>query len=270
MNEVVLNETFTALWRGRDPFEEIGRIEGEVFRKVKSRRTFRFELEGSGYFAKVHHGVGWAEIFKNLLQFKRPVLGARNEFAALKLLARLGVDTMTPCAYGERGRNPAKRDSFLVTAELAGMISLEDYCRDWFKTPPPFRRKAGLIRRLALTAGTMHRNGLNHRDCYICHFLLDPETVDSSCPRLYVIDLHRAEIRTRVPFHYQVKDVAGLYFSAMDLGLTRRDLYRFMKSYSGAAHLRETLRHDRILWRSVERAARRLYRKEFRKEPPRF
>ncbi len=260
-SNVVLDPFFARLWRDTDPFAEVERLEGEEFRRVKTRRTFRFELQGRGFFAKVHHGVGWREIFKNLLQWKRPVLGAENEFRALNFLHQLGVDTMTPCAFGLRGGNPAKLESFLITAELAGMVSLEDYCREWAENPPPFRRKKRLLRQVARMAGTMHRAGLNHRDCYICHFLLDLSTADDDVPRLYVIDLHRAEIRRRVPRRYLVKDVAGLYFSAMDAGLTWRDKLRFIRYYTN----RPLRSMKKRFWRDVERAACALYRKEERK-----
>lgn len=262
-----LDPVFSREWEGKDPFAELEKTEGEIFRQVKSRRTFRFEVAGRGYFAKVHRGVGWREIFKNLLMGKKPVLGAANEYRAIRRLELLGLDTMTIAAYGCRGWNPAKLESFLVTAELLDMVSLEDYCHDWRENPPPFRRRAALTAALAETAGTMHRGGVNHRDCYLCHFLLDHATEETPLPRLYVIDLHRAEIRPAVPFRYRVKDVAGLYFSAMDCGLTRRDLYRFMKNYTGRT-LRETLRDDRHFWRRVERAARKLYAKEFNRPAP--
>ena len=38
---VKLDPFFTQLWQGRDPFAEVEKIEGEVFRHVKTRRTFR-------------------------------------------------------------------------------------------------------------------------------------------------------------------------------------------------------------------------------------
>jgi len=266
MKQIVdLSPEFEAAWRGRDPFDAAFALEGEVFRKIKSRRTFRFELNGNGYFAKLHRGVGWREIVKNLLMGKRPVLGARNEYEALALLHRVGVDTMTARAYGCRGGNPAKLDSFLITAELKDMTSLEDLCRDWPKNPPPPRFRQALTRRLSSMAKTMHGAGLNHRDCYLCHFLLDNATREDELPRLYVIDLHRAEIRSRIPYRYRVKDVAGLYFSSMDIGLTRRDRFRFMKIYSGKT-LRETLRDDGAFWRDVDFTALKLYRKESRKQ----
>ena len=66
-DHIDLAPEFAAAWKGRDPFEAVSELEGEVFRKVKSRRTFRFEFGGNGYFAKIHHGVGWREIIKNWL-----------------------------------------------------------------------------------------------------------------------------------------------------------------------------------------------------------
>lgn len=247
MNEIFLNDIFTELWHGLDPIAEADKLDGEVFREVKTRRTFRFELNGCGYFAKIHKGVGWREILKNLFQMKMPVLGASNEYHAIRLLEKLGVSTMTPAAYASRGTNPAGIESFLITEELTEVISLEDYCRDWENSPPSFHEKNALIRELARTAAAMHDNGLNHRDCYICHFLLKKST-----GKLHVIDLHRAQIRKRIPYRYRVKDTAGLYFSAMDCGLTRRDLLRFIAVYG---------RRTPEFWRDVSTTAEKLYRK---------
>ena len=266
MNECFLDETFKRVWHGRHPFDAVSAIEGQLFRNVKTRKTFRFELENRAYFAKVHHGVGWREIFKNLFQLKLPVLGAANEYRALRKLESLGIDTMTPCAYGSYGWNPAALRSFLVTAELADTVSLEDYCRNWDTHPPAFREKTALIARVGEMAGAMHRNGLNHRDCYICHFLLERTTAGTHSPRLHVIDLHRAQLRRRTPYRYAVKDTAGLWFSAMDAGLTRHDCLRFIRAYSGKK-LREAWQHDRRFWHDVDRTARKLYRKVHGRAP---
>lgn len=260
---IFLNEQFEKQWHGKNPFVEAFRLEGEVFRSVKSRRTFRFELDGKGYFAKIHHGIGWREILKNLLRFKKPVLGARNEYEAIRWLEKLGVATMTPVAFGERGTNPATQESFIITEELTDTVSLEDFCRDWQKSPPPFKLKTALVDYLANVSRILHRNGMNHRDYYICHFLLDVSTPWENGIRASLIDLHRAQLRSRTPRRWVVKDVAGLYFSAMDSGLTQHDLFRFMKVYSGMP-LRATLQRDAGFWHSVERTAQRLYEKQQR------
>jgi len=232
-------------------------LEGEIFRSVKTRRTFRFELNGKSYFAKIHHGIGWGEIFKNVLQFKMPVLGARNEYEAIRRLETLGVATMKVAAFGKRGWNPAKIQSFILTDELVDTISLEDFCRDWPTSPPPFDLKLALIRYVAEVSRTLHRNGVNHRDYYICHFLLRPKRLPAIQAPL--IDLHRAQLRRKTPRRWAVKDVAGLYFSAMKIGLTARDRLRFVRIYSDGLW-----RTELRFWRAVERAAERLYAKEQR------
>ncbi|MEN8261061.1 MAG: lipopolysaccharide core heptose(I) kinase RfaP, partial [Pseudomonadota bacterium] len=55
------------------PFEWFMGLTGEVFRDMPDRKTLRFELGGKGYFIKMHTGVGWGEIFKNLFQGRLPV-----------------------------------------------------------------------------------------------------------------------------------------------------------------------------------------------------
>ena len=49
---VELKEPFATLWRGKDPFEEVKTLQGEVFRELETRRTLRFEMAGKSYFLK--------------------------------------------------------------------------------------------------------------------------------------------------------------------------------------------------------------------------
>ncbi|MCZ6343849.1 lipopolysaccharide core heptose(I) kinase RfaP, partial [Escherichia coli] len=51
---VELKEPFSTLWRGKDPFEEVKTLQGEVFRELETRRTLRFEMAGKSYFLKWH------------------------------------------------------------------------------------------------------------------------------------------------------------------------------------------------------------------------
>ena len=267
MRFLMLDDFFRRLWPPpEDPFRRVAELAGEEFRRVKTRRTFRVELAGRGFFVKHHLGVGWREIFKNRLMFKRPVLGALDEYRALRRLAELGVPTMTPAACGCRGVNPAKLESFLITEELAGMVDLETLVKRWKTTPPEFRLKLDLVRAVAEAAGKMHRGGVNHRDCYICHFLT-PESGDGFGRQVYVIDLHRAQIRRRVPRRYLVKDLAGLCFSSFDAGLSRHDALRFISLYSGR-ELRRELEENARFWGDVLKTARKLYLKEFRRPAP--
>lgn len=240
-------------------FDQLAAMQGEVFRQVASRRTFRFEHRGKGYFAKVHHGVGWREIFKNIAQLRLPVLGAANEWRAIRRLDQLALDTLTPVAYYRRGENPAKQESCIVTRALVHTVSLEDLVA---RGPLPFALRTRLIRKVAGICARMHTGGVNHRDLYLCHFHLDELTLWGDEPKIYVIDLHRAQVRRRTPRRWVAKDIGGLLFSAFDAGLNRGDVFRFMREYTGKT-VRETIAEDRGFWLKVLHRARRLYRQEY-------
>lgn len=271
-DELMLAAPFDSLWAGHEAFAAVDRLEGEVFRELDGRRTFRTEVEGRGFFVKIHHGVGWGEIVKNLVSLRLPILGASNEWRAIHRLEALGVDTMRAVAYGRRGANPAREHSFIVTEALAPTVSLEDFCRDWAKTPPTtppvLALKRALIRRVAEMVGAMHRGGVNHRDCYLCHFLLHLDPIPTAdVLKLSVIDLHRAQIRPQTPRRWRDKDLAGLYFSALEIGLTRRDYLRFLRVYFGRP-LREVLRDEQGLISHLRAEGERLLTKYRRKYAP--
>ncbi|MDF3193734.1 lipopolysaccharide core heptose(I) kinase RfaP [Pseudomonas sp. 1928-m] len=271
--KLVLAEPFKSLWAGRDAFAAVEALQGQVYRELEGRRTLRTEVDGRGYFVKIHRGIGWGEIVKNLLTAKLPVLGARQEWDAIQRLTEVGVATMTAVAYGERGSNPAAQHSFIVTEELAPTTDLEQLSLNWAQQPPEPRLKWALIKEVANMIGNMHRAGVNHRDCYICHFLLHtdkPVTADDF--RLSVIDLHRAQVRRRLPLRWRNKDLAALYFSVLDIGLTRRDKLRFLRGYfsalKGLQPLRQILCEEAQLLAWLERKAQRLLERYARKYAP--
>ena len=82
-----------------------------------------------------------------------------------------------------------------------------------------------------------------------------------------MIDLHRAQMRRKVPKRYLVKDLAGLCFSSFDAGLSKREALRFIRFYSGNP-IRDELKEHAGLWRSVLKTARKLYFKEYRRPAP--
>ena len=280
----------------------------------EGRRTVSFSHQGRRYYLKIHDGVGWKEIGKNLTSLRLPVLGAENEWKGVHhlrrqtLLQNLGLDTLEIAGYGTRKRHlakvlndPARRQSLIVTDEIPEAKSLEDLCREWGwdRSPPKtaleIRFKRWLIEQLAQTARILHSSGANHRDFYLSHFLLHRtekkgEASPENC-RISLIDLHRMQIhkpqlrawigalvhgllkrqrprtpRSETPSRWKMRDVSGLHYSSMGLGLTQRDRLRFIRLYSQTS-LRETLGCDRQFWKRVERRAKRLYIAEQRRSP---
>ena len=266
---LILRDELQTLWQGKDVFAEVQQLRGEVARMAPGRQTLRFELNGQAYYRKLHTGVGWGEIFKNLVRLRLPVIGARNEWLALNKLAELDVPSLTPVAYGEQNTNPATRLSFIVTRELTGTVQLDHYLLERLQAGAlGFAEKLVLLQQVAKTARTLHAGGINHRDFYLCHFLLDCRSMEAwrqgqGEPVLYLVDLHRAQLRAKVPRRWRVKDLGSLYFSGMDLGVSRRDIGRFLRLYFGES-LRHIIEQRNVLLDEIEQRALRLYAREQR------
>jgi len=252
---IEINVDFQKKLGSKNTFEYFMGLQGELYRNMNGRKTLRFYLGNDGFFIKQHFGIGWKEVFKNLSQLKLPVIGAKTEYNAINYLHTLDIDTMDIVGFSQKGLNPAGLKSFLITKELDNTTSLEDYCAHWADQSPSYREKQLLLKKVAEIVKKMHENGLNHRDLYICHFLLRKNTEEAEeDSRLFLIDLHKAQIREKVPERWLIKDLSALYFSAMHIGLTKRDFLRFVKIYRGQV-LRNILSAEEAFWNKVERKA---------------
>lgn len=251
-------------------FEDFMSLEIDIVRDFKNRKTGRFEIAGKGFYIKKHFACGVGAVADELFHLRKPHIGAQPERVALDRLGELGIDTMRVAAFGLQGKLPHKQQSFLVTDELLNVQCLESLSADWINNPPAFKFKKMLIEKVAKIAKKLHGAGINHRDFYICHFMLDlnylKNTDCSEEPRIYLIDLHRACQRELVPFRWLVKDIGGLLFSALDIGLTRQDFFRFVKIYTGKS-LRETFSKDAKFWKAVIKRAIKTYKRDFKKYP---
>jgi heptose I phosphotransferase len=272
---IYVREDLRPLFETEQTVSDFMNIGGEVVKHViKSRRITRFERQDRMFYMKCHYGVGWAEIFKNLLTLRLPVTSAHNEWQALNALQQLGIDSMSVAAFGSEGWNPASRRSFIITDALTETEDVEQ----WLAAPgtsalsgEQLRAKRGILRAVGNLAGKLHASGINHRDFYLCHFRLHPADLagleSEEIPQLYLMDLHRAQIRRRVPLRWLVKDLAGLLYSGMysphNLPLTLRDYLRLLEAYCGIPW-RQCLRQRRQLWEKVLRRALRDARKEGR------
>lgn len=253
--ELWMNDRFSRHWQGMDVFAAASALQGKVYRSLEQRSTIAFELEGQRYFIKRHRGTTWREILKNLTTGRLPVVSARNEYVALDVLRKCGVAVPLLAAYGRRGCLPSSIESFIVTEDVGPHESLEDYCRPWGGRAPAFAEKQQLIAAVARMARRMHAAGICHRDFYLCHFLRRERDGE-----LVLIDLHRALHKRNPGERWIIKDLAGLYFSAMGIGLTARDLLRFLRCYRQGT-LRDLLQRESRFWKRVAMRARRLHEK---------
>jgi UDP-glucose:(heptosyl)LPS alpha-1,3-glucosyltransferase len=228
-------------------FDTMMSLPGEIFRQVKERETLRAEINGKIIFIKKHFPISCTELIKNLLSLKLPVIGAIPECKAITALEKEGILVPRLYAYGKEGNFIFNERSFIAMHEVKYAFTLEQAIKKWSNTPPDFIFKRKLIKEVARIAKRMHSSGINHRDFYLCHFLFSG---DEEIFKLTLIDLHRAQIRHAVPLRWQVKDLAGLFYSATGVGITKQDAFYFIKEYHQTS-LKEALIHNKLLWEKV-------------------
>lgn len=262
------DEIAAQLGTGDEAFDRIFALAGQRFRFHESRETLRVEIGGHGYFLKRHYGYGWKRILRSLFTGGFPVVSSRTEKDAIRHLQQAGIPSIEVVGFGERGLNPATRQSFLMTRELVGCHDLKELCEQWKSNPPAPRLRRSIIEAVADTTRNLHASGMNHRDLYLAHFWLDEASATSARPRLHVIDLHRAmQHRRRVPLYWLTKDLAALLLSAWESGLSRTDCLRFVARYRGRP-ARDVLRDERKFWQLVVWRARWVFPKVFQRDPP--
>jgi len=225
-------------------------LQGKVFRDVPGRKTMQIQIDGKSYFIKQHFGVGWSEVFKNWLTFKKPILSAMTEVNAIQKLNSLNIATTPLVAYGEQGCNPATMRSFVLTEDLGDIINLEELSVEWPEKSAEFRQ--ALMQAIGALAGKLHGAGLCHRDFYLCHFVLKKVELAQGTLNLHLIDLHRMLQDQPSNGSAVMKDIAGLYFSAKQCGLSADDLAIFRQHY---------LPRNEHFWQQVEARAEALLSK---------
>ena len=249
----ITDESLVDFFGDNEPFSFAENLEGKIYRKYENRTTKRFKNFQKSYFLKFHGPVGWAEIFKNLIQLKTPVVGALREYEALSHLDKYQIQAPQIRGFGNKGLNPANSFSFLITEELYETISLEDFFLEGLheQLSPPQKRK--LIESTADLIRRMHLSGLNHRDLYLCHLHIKKE-INFDHIEIYLIDLHRAQIRSEVPERWLVKDLGGFVHSILQFNLSEKDFYRFMMSYYQCS-LRELIKnHQNLITKILKRS----------------
>jgi heptose I phosphotransferase len=259
------DELRDALPEGVDPFDWFLKGGGEVHRHVKNRLTYEVRLGNLHFYVKRHLRCGWSEVFKEWYRFRKPVVSARTEWEGAATLAAAGVRVPKVLGKGERGRYPNAVESFVILEALEDCETLEHFKDRWmdYSGPRWVSLKRALIDEVAQMGRVMHGQGINHRDFYLNHFLINRNLIRSWQPGqalpLNLIDLHRVQQRSQVPYRWLLKDLASLLFSALDVGLTSADCGRYLRIYLGPGWKAWT-RDNTKLWHATIKRACKLYK----------
>jgi len=159
---------------------------GEMVKAIlPGRETLRVAGRGRVFFMKRVCGPGWRDVLR--------------EARILDTTRAVGLPVPAVAALGaEEGR------AVLLTQALPPSRKLEEVV---LAERPDAERAIRLGRRLGEIVRRLHDAGVNHRDLYAGHVLVDADD------GLHLVDLGRAEVRRRVPLRRVIKDLAALRFS---------------------------------------------------------
>jgi heptose I phosphotransferase len=264
---LLINETFRHVLRqnGLETFEAFMECKhGKVVKQaVRERSTVRLLLADgnseSAFFLKRHWAPPWKEYLKHLAGFSWPS-SALNEWRAILRFHEMRLPTMIPVAAGQkRDRLGLVNQSFVLTREIKNAERLDGYLARWSGAPltrRKIRKKRMLTDRLASLTRMMHASGLNHRDYYLCHVFIREGEQEKDF-ELFVLDLHRVDIRRSVGRRWVVKDLAALNYSSRNLPVNVTDRVRFLTVY-----LRKNrLGKEDLVWvRQILRKTRKIAR----------
>lgn len=222
---------------------------------LKERVTVRIELvedgESLAFYLKRHSPPRLIEYIKPLIRLRLPLIGAWNEWHALREWRALSLPTQTPVAYGHKGRY-----SLLLTVGLEGCDKLSHLLEQDLqeKKHIPVRRRHELTRSVARLIRRMHDLGWHHQDCYAGHFLIRKHDLQP-----FLIDLGRVRCLGLFRKMWIRKDLAQFAFSVRGCSLS--DQFRFLRAYWGRPFRKWERRWCRKILRKVEKIARHTLRR---------
>ncbi len=195
-----------------------------VVKQNLQRTIERVALPGGAVFVKqcrVNTPRSW------LREIVRPPK-ARLEFENAVALARLGVDVVTPIAWGTaRGFGPTT--SALVTKEQPHAVPLPDVLEQSFAGPAGRALRRQLTRGLAQFLARMHDAGVAHPDPHPGNLLV--ELPPTRVPKFVLIDVHAVHFGPPLTAAETLANLT-LFNRFFQLRATRADRLRFWRVYA--------------------------------------
>ncbi len=196
-----------------------------------------------------------------VLAIFRPSRAWRSWQAAQHLTVR-GIPTPRNLAYVARRRKPwfspfqgvLPYETYLIAVKEPGAITLSEYVRRELPGLDPDalpREVARLATALAKLLRLMHDRSLSDRDLKASNILIRSDA--SGAPLLSLIDLVGAQLKTPLPMHRRIQNLARLSVSLADApGRSRTVSLRFLRAYLP----RRLNRRDewKALWRAIAAA----------------
>lgn len=194
-------------------FEHLFNIQGNIVRSNDNRETVKFIFKNKKYFIK---RFSKGSLFQNLLNnlgIVKDVSNAENEYKAYQVLQDIGIQTPKLVCYGNEKKIWNNR-SFVISEEIKNFEQLDFFFskRKYQKDKKKFHDQ--IYKKIVEIVSKLHKNGIIHHDLYLCHFLLDLNSLgDEKSLKIYLIDFHRLQKKNSISTSRLIKELGDLLFS---------------------------------------------------------
>jgi len=155
---------------------------GHTVEAVNQRRTRLTPFEPG--FAPLYCKRQEGHVYRSLrYPLGRPTIW--REMQAYRAYARLGVTTPR-LIYAAIRKHQAGWQALLVTEELSGFVSLED----WYRATPCPEQTRAVLTAVAQTLARLHRGGWRHGCCYAKHIFVRLQ--DDGTAQAALLDLEKS------------------------------------------------------------------------------
>ena len=200
-------------------FDDLFNINGNIIRSSKNRETVEFIFKDKKYFIKRFSKGSLLQNFLNKLGIVKDISNANNEYSAYKILHDIGVETPKLVCYGNEKKIWNNR-SFVISEEITNFEQLDFFFtkKKYHKVKKNFEDQ--LYKKIVEIVSKLHKNGIIHHDLYLCHFLLDLNSLDDkkNKPKIYLIDFHRLQKNNSIGMSRLIKELGDLLFSIKYFG----------------------------------------------------
>ena len=212
-------------------FSDLFNVKGKTIRSGANRETLEFLFKNKKYYIKRFSSGSFLQNVLFKLGFVKDVSNARNEFEAYQILKEIGVETAKLVCYGNEKKIWNNR-SFVISEEIKNFEQL-----DFFLSKKKYQKdkknyQDRIYKKIINIVNKLHQNGIVHHDLYLCHFLLDLNSLDNKKNiKIYLIDFHRLEKKTKISSKRISKELGDLFFSIKYFGNEERFQKILMTNY---------------------------------------
>jgi heptose I phosphotransferase len=194
-------------------FDTFIQLEGKKIRSFKDRETIEFTLGNKNFFIKKFFK---GSLFKKILNkygLISDVHEASNEYKAYNYLKKIDVLTPNLVCYGNENKILNSR-SFVISEKIENFEQLDFFFSKarYGKYQKNYQHQ--IYKKVVQIINKLHQNGIVHHDLYLCHFLLDLNSLQNKKNiKIYLIDFHRLQKNKRISSGRLIKELGDLLFS---------------------------------------------------------